>query len=484
MHSPLLLSPFRLALFLALSLSCTGLPSDEQESRGEMEPPNVIVIVTDDQGWADVGYNNEAAYTPHMDALAASGVLFRQHYSMPQCTPTRVALMTGRYPGRFGPAARAASNAPAFPLGTPTLGTLLQGAGYETFLCGKWHLGSSLDHGPGQFGFPESYGSLTGAVGMYDHRYREGEFCETWQRNGALIEGSENGEHATDLVTREAVRFIEEERDAPFFLYLAYHAVHTPLDERGPFVDRPTQLDPGNPSRWLDEDEIPWFHDPEGKIQAEPDPERRLFLAALHHLDHAVGEVMSALERTGQRGETLVLFTSDNGPQVNWGGKAYPDDLKLTDFNQPSPWRGKKVDVWEGGIRVPGMASWPGVIEPAACDTPVHVVDWFPTLAALTGAPTPAELDGVDLLPLLRGSGELPERDLYWTWNTRTNRWALRLGDWKIVHYGRPAPEEEADWELFHLAQDPHETTDVAAENPGVLAELHRRYLLHREQDA
>ncbi len=140
-------------------------------------------------------------------------------------------------------------------------------------------------------------------------------------------------------------------------MYLAFHAVHTSLDERGEFVDQPTKLDPNNPNRWVNEDKIKWFNDPAGKIQAESDPEKRLLLAAAYHLDHAIGEVVKALETSGQRGNTLILFSSDNGPQGSWGGNAYPDDLKLTDFNQPLPMRGKKCDVWEGGIHVPAFAN-------------------------------------------------------------------------------------------------------------------------------
>jgi arylsulfatase A-like enzyme len=455
-----------------------GMPADDR--------PNVIVIISDDQGWADIGYNNPNVYSPHLDRLAEGGAVFANHYVMPQCTPTRVAVMTGRYPGRFGPQALQANNEPAFPLGTPTLASMFRECGYETFLCGKWHLGSTPEHGPNRFGFDESYGSLAGAVGMYDHRYRKGEYEETWHRNHESIDGHENGVHATDLVAREAVRIIERKRDKPFFIYLAFHAVHTPLDERGRFVDQPTGLDPEKPDRWLNEDGIEWFNDPDGKIQRESDPEKRLLLAAVHHLDHAIGSVVAALERSGQRENTLILFSSDNGPQVNWGGNAYPDDLKLTDFNQPLPMRGKKCDVWEGGIHVPAFACWPGRIAPRSVPDPVHIVDWFPTLAKLIGyePEEPVPWDGVDLSGVMLAGEPLDQRDLYWIWNKRTNRWALRSGEWKIVKYGAGEPEAAADWQLFNLKDDPKEQKNVAGEHPEIVLTLHRRFLIQRGKDS
>lgn len=453
------------------------------------ERPNIVLILADDLGWADIGYNNPAVYSPHLDALAQTGVTFTQHYVMPQCTPTRVALMTGRYPGRFGGAALQASNEPAFPLGTPTLASMLQQAGYRTYLAGKWHLGSRVKHGPNHFGFTSSYGSLAGAVGMYDHRYRTGEFEHTWHRDHTLIDGAENGVHASELVGREAARVItehakQENAGTPFFLYLPFHSVHTPLDERGSFVDRPTQLDPQNRGRWLNEDRIVWFNDPAGIIQRETDPEKRLLLAAVHHLDHITGRIVTLLEETGLRENTLILFSSDNGPQGSWPGSAYPDDLKLTDFNQRLPFRGKKIDVWEGGIHVPGFANWPGKLAPRTDDTPVHIIDWYPTLAALAGSKAkPPQWDGVNLAPLLLEQSPPPPRDLYWTWNSRINRWALRRGDWKIVRYTKQPPQSASDWELYHLAADPDESENVAAEHPAVLAELHAAFLQQRALD-
>lgn len=476
-----------IVLLFAIFISGNAFSAEPSETRSSQKLPNIIVLITDDQGWGDIGYNNpENVYTPNLDRLARGGAIFANHYVMPQCTPTRVAAFTGRYPGRFGIEPLQASNLPAFPKGTPTLASMLKSAGYDTYLCGKWHMGSSPDSGPNHFGFDASYGSLAGAVGMYDHRYRvkESDYSITWHRDHEIIPGYENGQHATDLVAQDAIRYIKEERDAPFFLYLAFHAPHTPLDERGAFTDRPTQLDPDDSDRWLNESEIRWFNDPDGKIQKEADPEKRLLLAVVHHLDDAIGRVVDALDETGQREDTLILFSSDNGPQVSWGGNAYPCDLKLTGFNQPIPMRGSKCEVWEGGIHVPGFANWPGTIDPKTIDDTIHIIDWFPTLAAITGAQVDADLDGTDISPLLLGDGKLADRDLYWIWNRRTNKWALRHGDWKIVHYGVDEPREPSDWQLYNLKSDPQEKANVAAKYPEKREELHALYLKQRAKDA
>ncbi|MEZ6137540.1 MAG: sulfatase-like hydrolase/transferase [Pirellulaceae bacterium] len=464
-----------------LYIIAQGLPLLAEEA----SVPNIVVIISDDQGWADIGYNNPKVYSPNLDRLAAEGVTFTQHYVMPQCTPTRVALMTGRYPGRFGGPALEASNDPPIPVGTPTIASMLQKQGYATYIAGKWHLGSDDEHGPKRFGFESSYGSLAGAVGMYDHRYRSGKFEHTWHRDHQLIAGTENGTHATDLVTNEAIRVIEQEHEQPFFLYLPYHSVHTPLDERGSFTDRPTQLDPDDPTRWLNESEIKWFNDPEGIIQQELDPEKRLLLAAVHHLDDAIGRVVAALDQANLRDNTLILFSSDNGPQGSWGGNAYPDDLKLTNFNQPLPFRGKKLDVWEGGIHVPAFANWPSRLNPREEATPVHIVDWFPTIATIAGVTERPDIDwdGVDLNSLIFDRQPITKRDLYWTWNKRTNRWALRHGDWKIVKYGQGAPKQAADWQLFNLNHDPDESDNLSDQHADIREELHGLFLQQRQKD-
>lgn len=449
--------------------------------------PNIIAILTDDQGLMDIGYNNPGkVYTPTLDKLAAEGAVFERHYSMPQCTPTRVAMLTGRYPSRFGNRPLVANNDTNLPLGTPTIASVLKKQGYATSLAGKWHIATTPDAGPNRFGFDQSYGSFSGAVGMYDHRYRPGPNGITWHRDHKIIPDYENGTHATDLISREAVRVIETSTQ-PFFLYLPFHAPHTPLDERGKFAGRATQLDPENPKRWLNEDEIKWFNDPAGIIQKEPDPEKRLFLATVYHLDFAIGEIVAALDRSGRRKNTLILFSSDNGPQGSWPGNAYPDDLNLSHFNQPLPIRGIKTDVWEGGIHVPGFANWPGRIKSKRIATPVHVIDWLPTLAAVAGAtPEPKqEIDGVNISPLLFGdrNAAIPERDLYWLWGNPPGRRALRRGDWKIVRYAGGEPKSPSDWQLYNLAKDPKEKTNVAAKNPDLLKTLHEAYLDERAKD-
>ena len=449
------------------------------------ERPNVLIILADDMGWADIGYNNPTdAYTPNLDKLSASGVMFTQHYVMPQCTPTRIATFTGRYPGRFGRPGLQATNEKVFPAGTPTLARMFKAEGYRTYICGKWHMGSDTVNGPNNHGFDESYGSMAGAVGMYDHRYRKGKYYDAWHRNHKPVAGNEDGTHATDLVAREVQSIIRKE-DSPFFIFTTFHAPHTPLDERGEFVDTPTQLNPKDSTRWLNESQIKWFNDPQGKIQREPDVEKRLLLAAVHHLDDAIGKIIHTLEEEGKLENTIILFSSDNGPQKNWPGNAYPDDLHLTDFNQPLPMRGSKLDVWEGGIHVPGFIYWKGKLGAKKVDDPVHIIDWFPTLAKLIGHKeyTEYNLDGVDLAPVLFEDRSIKSRDLYWIWSTITNRWALRFSDWKIVKYGTDEPQKPEDWGLYNLKEDPKEQNDVASLYPEKAKLLHEMFLKERALD-
>ena len=483
-----------LAAFGPVLSSCSGPgPAAERPAsvqRAVADRPNVIVILSDDQGWADIGYNNPRVYTPTLDKLAREGAMLKSQYVMPQCTPTRVALMTGRYPSRFGLQARHANNEQVIPLDTPTLSRMFDAMGYDTFMTGKWHLGSLPEFGPNRFGFHGSHGSLTGAVGMYDHRYHakpDMPYDPTWHENLSIIPGFENGTHVTDLCGGRAVEFIRQKRTQPFFLYVPFHAPHLPLDERGPFTDVPTQPDPANPKRWLNEDTNPWFNDPAGTIQAEPERDKRLLLAAVYHMDHAIGDIVQALEETGQRDNTVIFFSSDNGPWVtNPTGGGYPDNIPLINYSQPDELRGRKLDVYEGGIHVAGFVNWPGRISPKEVQPYVHIVDWFPTMAGLIGYRPPRAIpwDGVDIGNLLFDENALPpDRDLYWIWNPQSDRWAVRYGDWKIVKYAKQEPSTPDDWQLFNLADDPKEETNVAAANPDIVKQMHARFLRHRRLD-
>lgn len=415
--------------------------------------PNILLVVADDLGWADIGYHNSEMRTPNLDRLARTGVELDCHYVQPQCTPTRVALMTGRYPSRFNMKCTQASNDRAFPADTTTMASALKAAGYATGMSGKWHLGSKPEWGPKHYGFDHSHGSFAGAVGMYDHRYRlNSPFAVTWHRNHELIE--QEG-HVTDLTTTETVQWIEEHDDprAPWFFYVPFHAVHTPLVERDP--------------RWRRvNDHI-------------AEPHRRLYASAVSHMDDAVGRMVDALERTGQRGRTLIVFTSDNGAQVNHGGGAYPPpDPKLSRFSSNKPLRGKKTDVYEGGYRVPAFANWPGVLTPRKVTQPMHAVDWLPTLAKLARAEAPTG-DGLDVWPHLVSDRPDRDRTFYIVWGAGRRREALRHGDWKILRNRRNAP-----WELYDVAADPFETTNLADKRPETLDLLRQVYQLQRNADA
>ncbi len=440
----------RISIFLAFAVVAFTV------IHGQAKSPNILLIVADDQGWNDIGYHNSELHTPNIDRLAKSGVELDCHYVQPQCTPTRVALMTGRYPTRFGLHCAVASNDQAYPVGTLTMASMLKSVGYETGMSGKWHMGSKPEWGPNQYGFDYAHGSLAGAVGMYDHRYRlNTPFAVTWHRNGEWIE--EEG-HVTDLTAGEAVRWIEShaDRKQPWFFYVPFHAVHTPLAERD--------------AKWAD-------------MNANiDDPERRLFAAALSHMDDAVGQMITALDATGQRADTLVIYTSDNGAQVNHSGNTYPPpDPKLTKFSSNAPLRGAKTETFEGGFRVPAFVNWPGKLETHKVDAPLHVVDWMPTLAGLVGYEIEEDptWDGTNIWPLLTGElREPPERAIYTVWGAGRNREAIRYGDWKLVRNGGNK------WLLFDVANDPNETTDLAARETARVEQLMQVYGEERKRDA
>jgi len=415
-----------------LSWVCCGLIAANAPSATAAERPNLVFMMADDLGWADVGFHGGPAPTPVLDRLARESLELTQHYVAPVCSPTRTGLLTGRCWSRFG--VTSPQNNRALPWDTITLPRALKTAGYDTCLVGKWHLGSLPEQGPNHFGFDHSYGSLAGGVSPWNHRYKQGPYTQTWHRNEALLE--EPG-HVTDLIAAEAVTWLGSRGERPFFLYVPFTAVHLPIKE---------------PPEWL------------SRVPAEITGDvPRHYAACVMHLDHAVGQILAALDRTGRRNQTLVVFTSDNG-----GSTAENNDLKYPDDNCPNgklvgsnkPWRGEKGSLYEGGTRVPTIVSWPGRLAAGQVETPVQIIDWMPTFAALAGYRPDRDLkwDGVDLSGLLQQRQPLADRALYAVAPGGRAR-SLRRGKWKLIVHGTGDAERV---ELFDLAHDPAESQNLA----------------------
>ena len=437
--------PWRtVAVLVAACAWCTAQAADTVPQR-----PNILFVVADDLGWSDVGWHGGFGKTPHMDRLVREGVEFDRHYVQPVCTPTRAALMTGRYPGRLGPQAIAPSNRRALPPGTVTLASALRSLGYATFQCGKWHLGSRPEWGPNHYGFDHSYGTLTGAADPWTHKYRRGPYEDTWHRDGVSLQESGN---TTELITAEAVRRIRAARPGdgaartPWLLYVAFHAVHTPVDA---------------PERFKRLYDGVRFHDDPAKHDS------RLRLAAMvAQLDAAMGEFVAALDETGQRQDTLIVFTSDNGG-IESLANHYVGDVPDSPLNSENdPLRGQKNTLWEGGTRVCAFASWPGRLAPRKTGAVIHVADWFPTLARLVGYRPPTDLawDGLDRWEAIAGTPTAAPRARPVCIVHQSGR--AVIGDrWKLIARTKAPPL------LFDLVADPFETTDLAAAHPDVVAE-------------
>jgi len=385
--------------------------------------PNIVVIVADDLGYADLGFQGgRDVPTPHLDALAARGVRCTSGYvSGPYCSPTRAGLLTGRYQQRFGhefnPGPAGPDNAAVgLPLSETTLAQRLRQAGYATGLVGKWHLGHGPEYQPQARGFDEFFGFLGGSHGY-------GPFPDGDRGPNAIRRGRDpvaEKEYLTDAFAREAVSFIDRHAAAPFFLMLTFNAVHSPMEARAGDEARFAALSP---------------------------PRRRIYAAMLSAMDDAVGKVHAALAERKLTGDTLVFFISDNGgPPVNASSNGHL--------------RGHKATTWEGGIRVPFVVSWPGTLPAGATyDRPVIQLDILPTALAAAGAPLPDGIDGVDLRPYLAGDrSAAPHESLYWRFGQQR---AIRAGDWKLVEAtGGTGPM------LVNLADDAAEQTDRSAAEP------------------
>lgn len=435
-------SAMRLFLvYAALSLWICALPVGAQTGPAR---PNIVYILADDLGYGDLGcYGQKEIATPHIDALARDGARFTRHYaSNSVCTPSRSSLLTGVHSGR----ARHRDN-PRFvnsygfrPEDT-TFAELMRDAGYATGIAGKWHVGDRSDttdiahHHGFDFAYCVGYPYPAGNVEHWpSHLFTNGETTPIPENAGGR-----RGRYMDDLYTDAALDFLRRNRERPFLLFLSFQGVHAPMDGaiRPEYVGRD------------------W-----------PEAEK-VFASMLAQVDENVGRVLAELDRLGLTANTVVFFSSDNGPHSEGG-----HDPRF--FRSNGQLRGGKRDLYEGGVRVPFIVRWPGVVKPHSVSRHVSASwDMLATFAELGGTTAPRGTDGISLVPALRGQPQAAHEFLYWENQERTGQQAVLSSDWKAVRAGVMNNEATA-WSLYNLASDPGERHDIAAENPDVVRRLAR----------
>jgi arylsulfatase A-like enzyme len=406
--------------------------------------PNVLIILVDDMGYGDLGAHGcKDIPTPNIDRLAVNGVRFTDAYANGSfCTPTRAALMSGRYQQRSGNEDLANVTGP-LPRAVQTLPQRLKAAGYATGMTGKWHLGETAGFRPVERGFDEFYGILGGGSQNLPGPVGKKDGGQLMVVRGITPEPAT--EYLQDAWGREAVRFVEAHRSDKWFFYLAFNAVHTPVQATEKYLQRFTHIE---------------------------DRTRRTYAAMLSAVDDSVGAVVAKLKQTGQLDRTLIFFSSDNGG---------PTTRNAVNGSRNTPLRGSKCETFEGGIRVPLLAQWPAGLKPGVYGQPVITMDVTATALALAGADA-TDVEGVNLLPFLTGekTGQ-PHDALFWRCRTRSNNYGARQGDWKFVHSTEggqdPGPTQKVARDmLFNLAEDVHEQNDLSAKHPDKLIVLKKLY--------
>jgi arylsulfatase A-like enzyme len=431
-----------LASLLAISSLLAG---------ADAQKPNVILIMADDLGSVDLGcYGSKDLVTPNADALAARGIRLTQFYSAaPVCSPSRAGTLTGRYPVHAGVPGNCASQRGgrgALPPDETTLAEMFQAAGYATAHIGKWHLGYTSETMPNTQGFGLSFGHMGGCIDNYSHFfYWSGPNIHDLHRNG--VEVFHDGQYFPELMLREAGQFLEQNRDRPFFLYYAMNTPHYPYQGEAKWQER---------------------------FRGLPYP-RNLYAAFVASMDERRGGLLDKVAALGLSERTIIVFQSDNGhsteERAHFGG------------GSPGPYRGAKFSLFEGGIRLPAIVSWPTALpQNITLDQPIHGCDWLPTLAELTGVKRPtASLDGRSVAAALKDkTTPLPAKPLHWqTGNGPNAQWAVRDGDWKLVvntqdttHGNQPQPRLPLF--LANLATDPGERTNLAEEHPETVTRLRK----------
>lgn len=415
-------------------------PTQPAQPAGLRPPPahpNFIFLFADDLGWGDVGFNGGKIHTPHIDRLAAEGVRLDQFYVLPVCTPSRAALVTGRYPIRYGLQEDIIRQWADYglPVKERTIGNALQDAGYFTAVVGKWHLGHCCkEYLPRSRGFDHQYGCYLGTV-HYFERDMDGGY--DWHRNGKIV--LEPG-YNTDLIANEVCRLVEAHADKPFFIYVPFTAPHTPHEAPQSYIDQYKQVE---------------------------DEDRRIYCAMVTCLDDAVGRIVETVRKAGLAERTLIVFTSDNG-----GARVLSAD------NGPLPHG--KGSMREGGIRVPTVVYWPSVLRGGSVvRVPLHITDWYPTMVKLAGGSLdqPLPLDGRDLWPALADGAPSPHEEILL--NIDSSGGGIRRGRWKLI---RRHGDDGAKPHLFDLQADPYEAKNVADEHPDIVRELSARLDFYAKQ--
>jgi arylsulfatase A-like enzyme len=423
------------------------------------EAPNIVLILTDDQGFGDLSsYGAHDLRTPNMDSIVARGMRFDNFYAnCPVCSPSRAAILSGKYPDRVGVPGLVrtdpADNWAYLARDAVLLPAILHKAGYHTAIVGKWNLGLDAPNSPNSRGFDLFHGFLGDMMEDYLTHRRQGH--NYMRLNDQEIDPPG---HATDLFTQWAIQYIRERAAAaaggkdrqPFFLYLAYNAPHVPIQPPAPWLQKVQRREPGL------------------------DAKRARIVGLLEQLDDGIGQVLTALREAGLEQDTLVFFTSDNGGQVDAGASV-------------GPYRGTKGTMYEGGVRVPMAAVWPGHIRPGSRSAAVAAhMDIMASICQAAGVAPPADIDGISLLPVLTGQANEPagpERELYFVRREGGPQYlgltshALRRGDWKLVQNTPFAPLE-----LYDLKADPYETHDLANSRPDVRNALARKLQEHIRQ--
>jgi arylsulfatase A-like enzyme len=421
-----------------------GMPALLPAQAGASSKPNIVYILSDDQGWKDIGYHGSDIKTPNIDKLAAEGARLEQVYAQPMCTPTRAALMTGRYPFRYG--LQTAVIPASYTYGLPTdewlLPQALKDAGYDTAIIGKWHLGhGDPKYWPRQRGFDYQYGPLVGEIDYFTHKEHE---TIDWYRDNKVVD--EPG-YSTTLLGNDAVKLIQaHDTSKPLFLYLTFNAPHTPYQA---------------PQEYLD------------KYKDIADPSRRAYAGSITAMDDQIGRVVEALEKKGMRGNTLIIFQSDNGGTRNAmfsGTMTNMAEVKIPCDN--GPYREGKGTLYEGGTRVIALANWPGHIKAGAINNEMlHVVDMYPTLLAQAGGQLGKNkpLDGMDVWSTISEGKPSPRTEV--VYNIESFRAGIREGDWKLI-WRAPIPSSV---ELYNIPQDPSEKDNLAAQYADKVAAMQKR---------